>query len=59
MFIKPSKKWRNPEGDQTIMVPYTYYRLCESYREADEATRLMQGKYLLQTSLDENDEENI
>jgi len=35
MFIKPSKKWRNPEGDQTIMVPYTYYRLCESYREAD------------------------
>lgn len=34
MFIKPSKKWRNPEGDQTIMVPYTYYRLCESYREA-------------------------
>ena len=35
MFIKPSKKWRNPEGDQSIMVPYTYYRLCESYREAD------------------------
>ena len=35
MFIKPSKKWRNPDGDQTIMVPYTYYRLCESYREAD------------------------
>ena len=33
MFIKPSKKWRNPEGDQTIMVPYTYYRLCESYRD--------------------------
>lgn len=35
MFIRPLKKWRNPEGDQTIMVPYTYYRLCESYREAD------------------------
>jgi hypothetical protein len=35
MFIKPSKKWRNPDGDQSIMVPYTYYRLCESYREAD------------------------
>lgn len=35
MFIKPSKKWRNPEGDQTIMVPYTYYRLCESYRDAN------------------------
>jgi len=35
MFIKPSKKWRNPEGDSTIMVPYTYYRLCESYRETD------------------------
>ena len=35
MFIKPSKKWRNPEGDLTIMVPYTYYRLCESYRQAD------------------------
>ena len=34
MFIKPSKKWRNPDGDQSIMVPYTYYRLCESYREA-------------------------
>ena len=59
MFIKPSKKWRNPEGDQTIMVTYTYYRLCESYREAEEATRLMHGKFLLQTSLDEKDEENI
>ncbi len=35
MFIKPLKKWRNPEGDSTIMVPYTYYRLCESYRDAD------------------------
>ena len=35
VFIKPSKKWRNPEGDSTIMVPYTYYRLCESYRDAD------------------------
>ena len=35
MFIKPSKKWRNPEGNDSIMVPYTYYRLCESYREAD------------------------
>ena len=35
MFIKPSKKWRNPEGDQTIMVPYTYYRLCESYRDVN------------------------
>lgn len=35
MFIKPSKKWRNPEGNDAIMVPYTYYRLCESYREAD------------------------
>ncbi|MBR1575379.1 MAG: transposase [Bacteroidales bacterium] len=27
--------------------------------EADEATRMMHGKYLLQTSLDEKDEENI
>lgn len=35
MFIKPSKKWHNPENDSSIMVPYTYYRLCESYREAD------------------------
>ena len=35
MFIKPSKKWRNPEGNDAIMVPYTYYRLCDSYREAD------------------------
>ena len=34
MFIKPSKKWRNPEGDSSIMVPYTYYRLCESERDA-------------------------
>jgi len=39
MFIKPSKKWRNPEGDQNIMVPYTYYRLCESYRLANGKTR--------------------
>ena len=39
MFIKPSKKWRNPEGDQSIMVPYTYYRLCESYREAGGKVR--------------------
>lgn len=35
MFIKPSKKWRNPEGNGEIMVPYTYYRLCESYRDID------------------------
>ena len=35
IFIKPSKKRRNPVGDSTIMVPYTYYRLCESYRDAD------------------------
>lgn len=35
MFIKPSKKWRNPEGNSTIMVPYTYYRLFESYRDSD------------------------
>lgn len=35
MFVKPSKKWRNPEGDSSIMVPYTYYRLCESYRDVD------------------------
>lgn len=34
MFIKPTKKWRNPEGDSSIMVPYTYYRLCESERDA-------------------------
>ena len=27
--------------------------------EADEATRMMHGKYLLQISLDEKDEENI
>ena len=33
MFIKPSKKWRNLEGNDQIMVPYTYYRLCESYRD--------------------------
>lgn len=34
MFIKPTKKWRNPDGDSSIMVPYTYYRLCESERDA-------------------------
>lgn len=39
MFIKPSKKWRNPEGNDQIMVPYTYYRLCESYRDADGRTK--------------------
>jgi len=39
MFIKPSKKWRNPEGDDSIMVPYTYYRLCESFRDADGKTK--------------------
>ncbi len=39
MFIKPSKKWRNPEGDMTIMVPYTYYRLCESYRDENGKTK--------------------
>lgn len=39
MFIKSSKKWRTPEGDQSIMVPYTYYRLCESYREAGGKVR--------------------
>lgn len=39
MFIKPSKKWRNPEGNDSIMVPYTYYRLCESYRDADGKTK--------------------
>ena len=35
MFIKPTKKWRRPEGDTGIMVPYTYYRLCESEHDAD------------------------
>lgn len=39
MFIKPSKKWKNPEGDQSIMVPYTYYRLCESYRDESGKTK--------------------
>ena len=48
MFIKPSKKWRNPEGDQTIMVPYTYYRLCESYREADGKVKLLCEHQLLE-----------
>ena len=33
MFIKPTKKWRSPEGDTGIMVPYTYYRLCEAALE--------------------------
>ena len=39
MFIKPTKKWRSPEGDSGIMVPYTYYRLCESERGADGRSR--------------------
>ena len=39
MFIKPSKKWKNPEGDMTIKVPYTYYRLCESYRDENGKTK--------------------
>ena len=39
MFIKPTKKWRCPDGDTSIMVPYTYYRLCESERDADGKTR--------------------
>ena len=39
MFIKPTKKWRSPEGDTSIMVPYTYYRLCESERDADGKSR--------------------
>ena len=39
MFIKPTKKWRNPEGDSSIMIPYTYYRLCESIRDANGKSR--------------------
>ena len=39
MFIKPKKKWRSPEGDSGIMVPYTYYRLCDSERGADGKSR--------------------
>ena len=39
MFIKPTKKWRSQEGDSGIMVPYTYYRLCESERGADGKPR--------------------
>ena len=39
MFIKPTKKWRSPERNSGIMVPYTYYRLCESERGADGKPR--------------------
>lgn len=31
MLIKAQKKWRKEE-DGCVMVPYTYYRLCESFR---------------------------
>ena len=51
MFIKPSKKWRNPDGDQSIMAPYTYYRLCESYREAVLPFRQKLSRYWLIESL--------
>lgn len=32
MFIKAQKKWRK-SVDGLVMVPYTYYRLCESFRD--------------------------
>ena len=31
MYIKPQKKWKK-STDGSVMVPYTYYQLCESYR---------------------------
>ena len=39
MLIKPTKKWRCPNGLDNIMIPYTYYRLVESYRDADGRTK--------------------
>ena len=40
MLIKPTKKWRCPNGLDDIMIPYTYYRLVESYRDADGRTKV-------------------
>ena len=39
MLIKPTKKWRCPNELDNIMIPYTYYRLVESYRDADGRTK--------------------
>ena len=39
MLIKPTKKWKYPNGLDDIMIPYTYYRLVESYRDADGRTK--------------------
>lgn len=33
MFIKAIKKWRQDKNGSS-MLPYSYYRLCESYRDA-------------------------
>lgn len=38
MYIKPVKKWRQPK-DGEVMVPYLYYRLCESYRGENGRSR--------------------
>ena len=39
MLMKPTKKWRCTNGLDDIMIPYTYYRLVESYRDADGRTK--------------------
>ena len=60
MYIKAQKKWRKSE-DGSVMVPYTYYRLCESYRGENGHTqqRMVFGLGELKTLHDDSERKEL